>query len=314
MVLAGLHLHHAARNREVLDEAMETLDWVLSFQDTNSGSDSFGAITMGEGQPLDISTEANADALAAAWGFAEALGGEKDQKYREAARRIAGWLARCWKEDRFAVAFTRHRGALVPVLWPEWLDSQTWTLLSLDATREGAHSLDPRDYNGLRFLSDYEVEVPYRGKTLRGFAKLTPGAPAFWSEGVAGYVLAARVVGMPEERFLEGLEAAREPDGTLLHIIGIEKSNDWREHLPVKAIDGTLWATWADPRVNFNPFRVGGFGAPRPSVRALEPAEVKRRLEEVRRRIDELEEQRERAREVKEKLRELRRGFRGTKE
>ncbi len=322
MVLAGLHLYHAAgklkmleeEREEILEEAKETLDWVLSFQiGRDETRDSYGAIKLSQKDLLSISTEANADALAAAWGFAKTLGREEgSQEFQEAARKIAQFLTtKVWRkgEGQFEVSFTLEdldSGALKIFSNREKLDSQTWTILSLAATRE-AHSFEPRDYNGLFWISgEHTVEVPYREKTLRGFAKLTGGAPAFWPEGVAGYVLAARLVGMPEEPYLESLEAAREFDGTLLHIIGTRNSGDWKENTPFKAVDGTVWATWADPALNFNPFRTGSFGDPRPPAREPAPERVKEILEEGRQRLEELEKQKRQFEEKERQFRQLR--------
>jgi hypothetical protein len=140
----------------------------------------------------------------------------------------------------------------------EWLDSQTWTVLALDATG-GAHPYEPRDYSGLESLEreNKVTAVEFDGNVLHGFSKMTGGPNAFWPEGVAGHVLAARIVGRPG-RFLTDLLAARRRDGTQLHIIGIQESDDWKHDLRVRAIDGTVWTAWAEPGLDFNPYRAVG--------------------------------------------------------
>ena len=76
-------------------------------------------------------------------------------------------------------------------------------------------------------------------------------------------MLAARAIGRPEEPYLGSLAIARNPDGSLYHIIGTRPGH-WRFDLHAEAIDGTVWATWADREVNFNPFQVASFGSPLP--------------------------------------------------
>src|SRR5437867_5613852 len=185
MALAGIHLSEASQSPEILEQARETLDWVLSFQDLDPAHESFGAITLGEvSYPNAISTEASADALAAAWGFWVASGKkENHQRYAEAARQIGRWLRKSqWLGDHFGSGSSRPNGPVE--MRNEWLDSQTWTLLALEGARE-ADGSDPRRYNGLPWLDEKLTHVPYKGSVLHGFAKVSAGPDAFWPEGVA---------------------------------------------------------------------------------------------------------------------------------
>jgi hypothetical protein len=129
---------------------------------------------------------------------------------------------------------------------------------------------------------------------------------AFWPEGVAGYVLAARRTGKPE-RFFAEIEAARLPDGTLPHIIGAMPSSDWKLDLRYPAVDGTVWTAWADPAVNFNPFRVEARPAaasPTPDAAPANPAAEQRRA------VEDLE----RRKKLLERLEEIERMLRGLRE
>jgi hypothetical protein len=285
---------------------------VLSYQDTREGEPTAGAVSLGQvDHPLAISTEANADALAAAWGYAVIAGGNEDaaraSRYGDAARRIADFLTgKMWLPERKCFAtgwnFKEKRGFLES----EWLDSQTWTLLSLAATR-GGHGHDPRSFDGLGLLDDHVTSVEWNGRMLRGFGKVTLAVDAFWSEGVAGYVLAARATGRPE-RFFAELEAARSADGSEMHIIGARPA-EWPLDLRYPAVDGTLWAAWADPAVDFNPFRPGPTAAARasagegPGARSVEAERrAVERLERTKRALEKLDAVETMLRGVKEEL------------
>jgi hypothetical protein len=308
MVLAGLHLHIASGERRVLDQARETLDWVLSHQDLGEGEPTYGAVNLGDVQhDQGISTEANADALAAAWGYATIAAEGPDAEtghYRDAARRIADFLARrMWLADGkcFATGWIIKEGQAR--LEDERLDSQTWTLLALHATRD-SHAYDPLALSGLDFIEGRVTSVPWNGRVLRGFGKVTIAVDAFWPEGVAGYVLAARRAGKPE-RFFAELDAARFPDGTLPHIIGALPSSDWKLDFQHRAVDGTIWAAWAHPEVDFNPFQVdpgpAAAAPPAPAPTPNDPAKEQRRALE----------QLERRKQLLERLEEIERMLRG---
>jgi hypothetical protein len=200
----------------------------------------------------------------------------------------------------------------MPRLESEWLDSQTWSLLALDAT-SGLHGRDPAAYSGLQTLEaeNRVTQVPFRGQMIRGFAKVTIGPDAFWSEGVAGHVLASRVVGRPD-RFLGDLLTARNQNGTLFHIIGSQGATSWQFDLRVPAIDGTVWTAWAMPEVNFNPFRTDETPR-RVSGSALPRSLIDRRIRwtegvvaYLEKRIEQLSPLEDRIREIERKMEELR--------
>ena len=275
MALAGVHLHAATRDARILEQAGETLRWLLSFQDVEEGNGSFGAVTLGVvPYPKAISTEANADFIAAAAAYAAWTPSEEEKAtYIQAARRAADFMVRkLWIGKRFATGSEVPGGE--PVSGDEWLDSQTWTYLALRASRS-CHGHDPKACEaGLTAMEDRMARVPWRGKTLVGFGKVTLGDDAFWAEGTAGYVLAARGAGKrkDEPRILASLEAARLEDGALPHIIGKAPSRDWRFDLRHAAVDGTVWAAWADPVVDFDPFEVKRDVAPVKSGARVEGA------------------------------------------
>ncbi|MBI4582613.1 MAG: hypothetical protein HY717_01075, partial [Planctomycetes bacterium] len=298
MALAGLHLYRAAGERRVLDQARETLDWVLSFQEPG------GAVTLGKVPlyPKSISTEANADALAAAWGFAVLDAGNPEaQHYRQAARKIAEWLAeRMWMPERFLFGTGWSRDQGKPVLEEEWLDSQTWTLLALEAAR-ACHPYDPARHNGLAGLQEKVVNYDHDGRKLQGFSRVSFWPKSFWSEGTAGYVLAARRAGMPVEPFWRSLLLLQAADGSLLHAVGDVPADwppqhRWKLDLRAPAIDATVWAAWASPEVDFNPFQVEALPPPRAREPDQPPAmdqtrereELRKQIEELERKIDEL--------------------------
>ncbi|MGH9363028.1 MAG: hypothetical protein ACRD2T_14030, partial [Thermoanaerobaculia bacterium] len=287
-----------------------TLDWVLGFQDLVESNRSYGAVTLGEEHPDSISTEANVDALAAAWGMAQALKDfEAGHPYRRAAEGILRWLGKSWTGDRFLVSARKPGG--VPLEFEEWLDSQTWTVLALEAT--GA--LDPpRHRQALLSLADREVQVHYEGRWLRGFGKVSdPKVESFWSEGVAGYVLAARALGLPEEPYLESLDAARKPDGSLPYTIGPRGEGPawWKIDLRLEGVDGTVWASWADAEVNFNPFRTGGFGSATADAGRRSGARAQLRAERSESFLRSLEAERGRLRGLEKRVEDLLRELRG---
>jgi hypothetical protein len=283
MVLAALHLSSVSPDAETIEEARQTMDWVLRFQDLESGHGSRGAVRMGEvPYPDQISTEHNADALAAAWGLAAALPAAEARPYRDAAAAIATWLLnRVWLEEQQRFATESKFPAGAPGDGPERLDSQTWTILALAATTE-RHGADLGRRNALLALREHVTLVPHQGRRLVGFAKVTLGPPAFWAEGVAGYVLAARRLGLPTAEFTASLAAVRRPDGSLPYLLGAEEHSEWEFHLPVAAIDGTVWSTWAESEIDFNPFRIGGVTR-RSDATASPATQVERLLDEERR-------------------------------
>ncbi len=255
MVLAGLHLYRARGDHAILEDARETMDWVLSCQIVDGDNPHRHAVTLHPAPAEEIiSTEANVDALAAAWGMAQAPNGARRREYREAAENIVGWLTETmWLDENTPKCFATGTENGQPKLQNEWLDSQTWTILALAATG-GVQGVAPAQRDGLPVLDDRVTEVPFAGRTLRGFSKMTRGPSAFWPEGVAGYVLAARRVDKfaAAATFWSDLKAIRGADGTLPHIIGTVRGEDWSYDHRVKAVDGTVWTAWA--AVNFNPF------------------------------------------------------------
>ena len=103
---------------------------------------------------------------------------------------------------------------------------------------------------------------------------------------MAGYILAARLAGMAEaERFWRSLVDARNADGTFYHVIGTDASR-WDFDLRARAIDGTVWAIWADPEVDFNPFRTGPTSLRLQPQAPLSAEALKQRIESEERALE----------------------------
>ena len=138
---------------------------------------------------------------------------------------------------------------------------------------------------------------PWRGtssRQRRQRGEACTADDAFWAEGTAGYVLAARAAGKrkDEPKILASLDAARVEDGALPHIIGKAPSRDWRFDLRHAAVDGTVWAARADPAVDFDPFQVKRDAAPVKDgggPAGTEPKRAPAEAEKLRRRLGDVE-------------------------
>jgi len=267
MILALLHYYKKTRDPVALEMAHTTTEWLLTHQDIDRNHFTYGGIKLGHAYPYSEvrNTEANCNALAALYAMSVFTKKPLDRiRYREAARMVAQFLTeKIWQNDYFAVAFLNSKGNLSS--FPELLDSQTWTILSLAATRK-LHGISPRQFAG---SMNWILKYTTRANKAEGFSKVTFSYDphldldgdgdvdnSIWVEGVAGTVLAFRAIG--EERranfYYNELEKLKLPTGRYPHIIGPVKLS-WPHHLPFASI-GALWVIFADPEINFNPFHV----------------------------------------------------------
>lgn len=267
MVLALLHYYKKTKDPLAWEMAQKATDWLLTHQDSNRNHFTYGAIKLGDAFPYSEvrNTEANANCLAAFYAMSVLAEKPLDRiRYRQAARMIAQFLTeKLWREDHFAVAILNAKGDFST--FPELLDSQTWTLLSLDAT-EKLHNISASKYaSALNWLLKHKTRV----NNVEGFSKVTfsydprldtdgDGSVdnSIWVEGVCGAVLAFRIIGDSNhaDTFYTEIEKLRLPTRRLPHIVGPPQLH-WPYNLPFPSV-GALWTIFADPEINFNPFYV----------------------------------------------------------
>ncbi len=267
MVLALLHYYKKTKDPLAWKLAEKNTDWLLSHQDKNPNSFTYGGVKLGKAYPYsDVrNTEANANCLAAF--YAMSVFAQKPLnriRYREAGRLVARFLTdKLWQKEHFAVAFLNSKGDISS--FPEMLDSQTWPLLSLKAT-EKLHGRSPLKYKmALKWMLQYRT----RSNKAEGFSKVTYSYDprldtngdgivdnSIWIEGVAGAILAFRQLGFLQQAnyFYSEMEKLKLPSGRFPHIIGPPQLA-WPHNLPFPSI-GALWMIFAAPEVNFNPFFV----------------------------------------------------------
>ncbi len=231
MGLGLLGLHAKTKEAKYLQACKDIADFILQFQ--VSGGKADGVVTGGLDEHGKLfpwsSTEHNADAIAFLAAIAEVTG---ENAYREAAVRITQWLNReMWDVKlRGYLPGYENTAKAIRSSFPERLDSQTWTILGqLAAARTPGwpENVSALMHNGLPWIDQYLRTVQYEGKTLRGFGKISLGKRAtdsFWSEGTAGWVLAARRVKHAEslQPEIEGsLVCLQRPNGALPCSVGV---------------------------------------------------------------------------------------------
>jgi len=267
MVLALLHYYKKTGDQEAWEMARKATDWILTFQDTNRDHITYGGIKLGHSYPYSEvrNTEANANCLAALYAMSVLSKKPLDRiRYREAARMVARFLTESiWQKDHFQVAILNAKGDFSS--FPELLDSQTWSLLSLAAT-EKLHGISLSKYApALDWISKHKTVV----NKAHGFSKVTFSYDprldldgdgdvdnSIWVEGVSGAVLAFRLVGKTQSAsfYYKELDKLRLPTGKLPHILGPAQL-EWPYNLPFPSI-GSLWVVFAHPDINFNPFYI----------------------------------------------------------
>lgn len=265
MVIALLHYYKKTKDPLAWEMAVKTTDWLLKYQDVNPDHVTYGAIKLGEAFPYSEvrNTEANANCLAVFYAMAKFTDKPYEKiRYRQAARMVARFLTeKIWQGDYFAVAMTDDKGELST--FPELLDSQTWTLLSLKAT-EKLHGISPVKYEkSLSWILKHTTRV----HKAEGFSKVTfshnPQLDtdgdgdvdnSIWVEGTCGAILAFRMLGDHNhaDYFFEQLEKLKLPAGRLPHILGPVQL-EWPYHLPYASVDA-LWVIFSHPEINFNPY------------------------------------------------------------
>lgn len=267
MILALLHYYKKTHDPAALEMARSATEWLLTHQDVDRNHYTYGGLKLGHAYPYSEvrNTEANCNALAALYAMSVFTDKPLDRiRYREAARMIAQFLTeKIWQKDYFAVAFLNSEGNLSS--FPELLDSQTWTILSLAATQK-LHGKSPRQFAA---AMNWILKYTTRANKAEGFSKVTFSYDphldidgdgdvdnSIWVEGVAGAVLAFRLIGETRRAnfYFNEMEKLKLPTGRYPHIVGPVKLS-WPHNLPFPSI-GALWVIFADPEINFNPFYV----------------------------------------------------------
>ncbi len=231
MGLALLDLYQVTKRERYLDAAKDIGAFILSLQ--LSGGTTDGTVMGGydeNGEPFCwASTEHGADSVAFLAALAHVT---SEARYRNAAVRVARWLNReMWnaKEKCYYPGYDNAAEGTIST-FPERLDSQTWTILAFDAAISlpgWPRNAGAQPRNGLPWIDKFQCAVTYEGTSLCGFGKITQGdqaTPSIWSEGTAGYVLAARRVKHKETDIVElvdSLQSLRQPDGSVLYSVGI---------------------------------------------------------------------------------------------
>lgn len=267
IVLALLHYFKKTNDPMAWNMAEKATQWLLTHQDKDQNSFTYGAIKLGKAYPYSEvrNTEANANCLAAFYAMSLFAKKPLDRiRYREAGRLIALFLTnKLWQKDHFAVALLNSKGDVSS--FPELLDSQTWSLLSLQATRK-LHGLSVEKYAvALKWMLEYKT----RANKAEGFSKVTFSYDtrldtngdgivdnSIWVEGVAGAILAFRKMGFNRQAnyFYNEMQKLKLPSGRFPHIIGPPQLA-WPHNLPFASV-GALWMIFAAPEVNFNPFNL----------------------------------------------------------
>ena len=273
LALATLYKHTG--DKKYLAAAAEAAQFLRSLQN-NSGGPADGSIRGGydeQGRPFNwTATEHCADALALFLALHKLTGKEE---YRSDARRILTWLnSQMWDEktQSYRPGYSNNETREISE-FPERLDSQTWTALAACA---GDMQLDIR--NGLPWIDNYKCRVETGTHTIIGFGKITLGpkaTPSVWTEGTAGYVIAARRLnhkpqGIPE--LLDSLRITQQPDGSVPYSIGVSCpdviENSKASDLVVCTFEahpnclGGEVGIYGDGQPNWKAITAGGFAAP----------------------------------------------------
>jgi hypothetical protein len=240
MGIAMIKLYQTTKNEKYLSAASNVGEFILKQQIISTGANT-GSIQGGyseKGKAFGwTSTEHNADAVALLAALAEATGQER---YCSAAIKIAEWLHReMWDTE----AGYYHPGysdneKLIISSFPERLDSQTWTILALHAAAKTDCDIQTADviHNGLGWIDKYLGTMDCNSRKLVGFGKITMGDdvnPSFWSEGTAGYILAARLIGHNKKNIelsSASLRALQRPNGSVPYAIGFSLSDVTKQY------------------------------------------------------------------------------------
>ena len=281
MGLALLKLYRTTKNEKYLSAAGAVGEFILKQQVRSTGPGN-GSIPGGydeEGKAFKwTSTEHNADSVAFLAALAEATGQER---YCNAAIKAAKWLDQeMWDADVgcYRPGYSDNK---TPTLseFPERLDSQTWTILALHAATQTKCGTKIADliHSGLGWIDQHLCTVSYKGKDLIGFSKITledRATPSFWSEGTAGYTLAARLIGHNKKNTkltLGSLRSLQRPDGSVPYSVGVSFPDVTKQfgasHLLVAHFE-------AHPNCLFG--QVGVYGDGEPDWRAITKAGFKK--------------------------------------
>jgi len=231
MGLALVQLYATTGKNEYLTAAEKIGDFILKLQlreGSTKGSIPGGYDAYGGSFPW-TSTEHNVDTIALLAALAEATG---NKYYHESAIQIVKWLNReMWasKSCYYRPGYSDNTKAQVSS-FPELVDSQTWTILALLGAAERSYwSIEVKElfHNGLTYIDYYTSNVPYKGKFLVGLPKKTlrdKENSSFWSEGTAGYLLAASRThheNLNLDKISSSLRDVQRADGSVPYSLGI---------------------------------------------------------------------------------------------
>jgi uncharacterized protein YyaL (SSP411 family) len=166
MGLALLKLYQTTKNEKYLSAATEVGEFILKQQVSSPGPRS-GSISGGydqSGNPFQwTSTEHNVDSIAFLSALSEAT---SQERYCNAAIRTAEWLDReMWDAEAgcYNPGYSDNKKPTISK-FPERLDSQTWTILALQAasqTKCGRKIAADLMHNGLSWIDQYLCTVSY---------------------------------------------------------------------------------------------------------------------------------------------------------
>jgi hypothetical protein len=172
------------------------------------------------------------------------------------------------KESHFVVGYESIDPPRVSS-FNEVLDSQTWTVLALDASRRVTKRQIRRDRIGLNWLDEnWQVSVNCGGVERVGFSKRTfeyydPDTPivSYWVEGMGGYAI-ARFLAPPfywdsiwtAWRVVRDLACFQGTDGGVLYSVGETIEKVYPDNWAWESVAATSWFIFA--RRGLNPFAV----------------------------------------------------------
>jgi hypothetical protein len=280
MGIALLRLYLITNENRYLEAAEETAEFMLRLQ--VSIGRAAGSMRGGYDEKGRLfnwtSTEHNADFVALMAGLYKVT---KKPRYKEAAVAAANWLHReMWNtEEGYYYPGYSDNNTLETSQLPERLDSQTWTILALSAAAQNCKEAGIEKYlhNGLGWIDQYLEEFSYGGRELMGFGKVTFGQRAtlsLWSEGTAGYILAARRAGHKTEELddiVGSLRYLQNSNGGVVHSAGIAFPEIARQFQPG---DKLVAHFEGHPNCLFG--NVGVYGAGEPNWEAIRKDESRK--------------------------------------
>lgn len=252
MAIAINYYTRRTGDRSYINSAKKACDWILTLQDTNSASPTYGGIRGGynsSGVPLSwYSTEYNHDAYSALNNIEEIL---NEQIYEDKALLVYDFIiAKVWDnaDGRFYTGYNDTT---------KYLDPQSWSIPSIGIAGPQGQDFSRSitwAYANMRLSRTYNSQT-IEGLDYDGYIASPNGG--IWFEGTEQMVLAYDVMGDQTSAIFyhNQTKKAQSANGGIICSTG-DGGISWPTNFPYNSVGATSWFIYASQNPRVNPFQL----------------------------------------------------------